>query len=154
MNWAALSAVGEIIGAITVLVTLAYLAVQIRQNTRAVQSSATDSSINRISVLRQSLAENAELASLYLKGGNDPQQLDELEALRYRMLLHSMFLSLSNVFSQTKYTNLPTSNWESQTPIVVRMISSPGGTWFWENYRTEFESEFRDEVDRLAEHSN
>ena len=35
MNWEALGAIGEIVGAVAVVVTLGYLAVQIRQNTRS-----------------------------------------------------------------------------------------------------------------------
>ena len=34
MNWEALGAIGEIVGAVAVVVTLGYLAVQIRKNTR------------------------------------------------------------------------------------------------------------------------
>ena len=34
MNWDAIGAVGEVVGAAAVVVTLAYLAVQIRRNTR------------------------------------------------------------------------------------------------------------------------
>jgi hypothetical protein len=36
MNWEAIGAVGEIVGAIAVVVTVGYLAFQIRQNTRSV----------------------------------------------------------------------------------------------------------------------
>ena len=36
MNWEALGAIGEIVGAIAVVLTLGYLAVQMRQNTRVV----------------------------------------------------------------------------------------------------------------------
>ena len=39
MNWEAVGAVGEVLGAIGVIVTLVYLAVQIRQNTRAMEES-------------------------------------------------------------------------------------------------------------------
>jgi len=123
MNWDAVGAVGEIVGALAVFLTLAYLAIQIRQNTRAVQSSAIGSSINRISAMRQSLSENTELATLYLKGGKDPEYLNELETLQYRLLAHNMFLSQSNIFYQMKYTDLPTSTWESQKTIVVQSES-------------------------------
>ena len=37
MNWEALGALSELIGAIAVVLTLIYLAVQIRQNTRAIR---------------------------------------------------------------------------------------------------------------------
>lgn len=150
MNWDAIGAVGEIIGALAVFLTLAYLAMQIRQNTRAVQSSAIDSSIGGISATRQALFENAELATLYLKGSEDPESLNETESLQYRMLVHNMLLSQANIFSQTKYTDLPTSTWESQKPIILRVIESTGGKWFWERYQEEFESEFRNEVNRMV----
>ena len=40
MNWEALSALGEIAGAMAVIVTLVYLSVQIRQNTKASRVAA------------------------------------------------------------------------------------------------------------------
>ena len=40
MNWEAIGAVGETVGALAVLLTLVYLAMQIRQNTRSVQAAA------------------------------------------------------------------------------------------------------------------
>jgi len=40
MNWEALSAIGEIVGSGAVLVTLIYLAMQMRQNTASVQASS------------------------------------------------------------------------------------------------------------------
>ena len=39
MNWEAAGAIGEIIGALAVFLTLIYLALQIRQNTKAVRAS-------------------------------------------------------------------------------------------------------------------
>ncbi len=39
MNWEAIGAVGETVGALAVLVTLVYLAMQIRQNTKSVQAA-------------------------------------------------------------------------------------------------------------------
>ena len=39
MNWEAIGAIGEIIGAIAVLLTIIYLADQIKQNTKAVKAA-------------------------------------------------------------------------------------------------------------------
>ena len=41
MNWEAISAIGEIVGATAVVITLGYLAVQIRQSTRVAQADMT-----------------------------------------------------------------------------------------------------------------
>ena len=40
MNWEAIGAGGEMLGALGVIATLGYLAVQIRQNTRSIKDSA------------------------------------------------------------------------------------------------------------------
>ena len=68
MNWEATGAIGETIGALAVFLTLIYLAMQIRQNTNTVQASAVDASISRVTSVRQSIFENAEVAEIYVKG--------------------------------------------------------------------------------------
>jgi len=40
MNWEALGAIGEIVGAVAVVLTLGYLALQIRQSRRVIRRSA------------------------------------------------------------------------------------------------------------------
>jgi hypothetical protein len=80
VNWDAIGAVAEVIGALAVLITLIYLALQIRQNTRAINSSALDSTVNTISIARQSIYENDDVARVYLKGMATPEELDELVA--------------------------------------------------------------------------
>ena len=40
MNWDALSAIGQTVGALAVVISLIYLAVQMRQNTRAVRGTS------------------------------------------------------------------------------------------------------------------
>ena len=43
MNWEAIGAIGETIGAIAVVLTLVYLSIQIRQNTRSVRAATYQS---------------------------------------------------------------------------------------------------------------
>jgi hypothetical protein len=126
-----------------------YLARQIRQNTKAVNSAALDSTINTISHVRQSIYENDDVARTYLKGIQNPEELDELDRLKFRLQLHNMLLSQSNIFSQTKLSELPASEWIAQSTIIRRLVGSPGGTWFWREYGHEFGAEFRAEVDRI-----
>jgi hypothetical protein len=49
MNWEAIGAVGEAIGAFGVILTLGYLALQIRQNTRSLKSASYQSAISSMS---------------------------------------------------------------------------------------------------------
>ena len=149
MNWDALGAVGEIIGAIAVLLTLGYLALQIRQNTQAVQASAVESSIKSVSEARSAIFVTAGIAEIYEKGISDPEQLTGVETIRFRLLVHNLLLAQANVFAQMKYSNLPSSTWKSQRPAILRVLKTPGGKWFWDNYHSDFESEFSEEIETL-----
>jgi len=153
MNWEALGALGEIVGALAVFLTLIYLAVQIRQNTMAVRASAIDAAILHISNVRQALFGDDDLVDIYIRGNADPTSLNEKELVRYRLLIHNILMGISNVHAQTALTGLATSNWESQLPVIERVVSTSGGTWFWDTYRDEFEETFRGEVDTLQNRS-
>ncbi len=149
MNWNAIGAIGETIGALAVFLTLAYLVLQIRQNTKAIQASAVDSGIGKVNDVRKSLFENGDLTRIYIQGIAQPADLDEESRIRFRLLLHNILLSISNVYSQTSYTGLSLSTWESQLVILERIINSPGGRWFWKDFRLEFEKSFREKVDEI-----
>ena len=153
MDWNAIGAIGEIIGALAVFLTLVYLALQIRQNTKAIQASAVDSGISKVNEVRESLYENGDLTRIYIQGMAQPADLDEESRVRFRLLIHNILLSISNIYSQTSYTGLSLSTWESQKVILERLIDSPGGQWFWKEYRLEFEESFREEVDEILRDS-
>ena len=151
MNWEALGAVGEVVGAVAVFATLVYLSIQLRQNTKSVRASALDASITAHFAIRQATYENPDLSALYLKGSNSPESLGEEEAFRYRLLLNNVFLSFWHMFTQSRYADLPGDVWEVQKPVIARVAGSAGGKWFWQNYKAEFEESFREEVDRIIE---
>ena len=154
MNWDAIGAIGEIIGAMAVFLTLAYLALQIRQNTRAVQAAAVDASVGKLNDVRGTMYENAEISRIYLQGLAHPDELDEESRLRFRLLIHNILLAISNVYSQTGFAGLSLSTWESQILIVKRIMITPGGQRFWKEHRLEFEETFRDQVDRILEETS
>ena len=149
MDWNAIGAIGEIVGALAVFLTLFYLALQIRQNTKAVQASAVDASISKVNVVRESLYESGELTRIYIDGQANPDDLDEESRVRFRLVMHNILLSISNIFIQTSFTGLSPSTWESQLVVLKRIITSPGGRWFWREYRLEFEESFREIVDEV-----
>ena len=62
MNWDAIGAIGETVGALAVFLTLIYLAIQIRQNTKAVKAAAIDSTNSQVSRIRELIIANADVA--------------------------------------------------------------------------------------------
>jgi hypothetical protein len=151
MDWNALGAIGDIVGALAVFLTLGYLAVQIRQNTKAVRASALDSSVNAVNNVRVAIFQSSEVTALYQEGLVNPEELGDGERERFRLLMHTIIWSVWNIYAQTEYGGLSTSTWAAQLPTLDRIMNSHGGVWFWDNYQMEFDEKFRIEVDKVME---
>ena len=149
MNWDAIGAIGEVVGALAVFITLGYLAVQIRQNTKAVRATALDSGVNSVNAVRVAMFENAEVASFYIRGLENPDKLPPEERVRFRILLHTIFWAVWNLYAQSAHGGLSRTPWTAQVPLIVRILDTPGGAWFWDDYRMEFDEVFRQEVERI-----
>jgi len=63
MNWDALGAIAEICGAIGVIVTLVYLSVQLRQNTKGMRSATFESYRSGAQAINEYIAEHAQVLS-------------------------------------------------------------------------------------------
>jgi hypothetical protein len=94
MNWEAIGATGEVLGAAGVIITLAYLAVQIRQNSRQLERSmqatrvAADDAVARgFDQWRQLLIADEKISAIYVRGLEDLSALDPTERHRFNQLL-------------------------------------------------------------------
>lgn len=150
MSWQDLGSIGELISAVAVVVSLVYLAFQIRQNTRqidentkAAQAAAFDSSIAHTFMARQAIIENEALARIYLEGSNHPEALSDEDLLRYRLIIHNILWSLWNMQSQAQVGELSSETWSAQLATLERIVSTTGFRWFWANYAREFGASFQ-----------
>jgi len=134
MNWDAIGAVSEAVGAIGVIVTLVYLAYQIRQNTNQLrQNELTDqaAAVNAISIAlrenRRSLFESSEMMDIWLKGLAGPEQFDETAAYRFRLAMHNVVDAMWDMYSQTMMTGFAPETWATNgIPFVKRIMNTPG----------------------------
>jgi hypothetical protein len=158
MSWQDLGSIGEMISAIAVVVSLIYLAFQIRQNTNqidqnteAARASAFDSTVTQTMHARNIIIENEDVARIFHEGSIDPDSLSEQERLRYRLIVHNVLWSIWNLQAQAQVGGLAKETWEVQLVILKRIMSSKGVQWFWANYRGEFGQSFQEEVAKLLE---
>jgi hypothetical protein len=78
---------GEVIGAIAVIASLIYLAFEIRQNTRAMRRAATQDIHRSLNDQTRCLVESPDLAALYFRASQRPEELTGEERFRFQMLL-------------------------------------------------------------------
>jgi len=93
-------AIGEVIAAVAVVVSLLYLAAQIRQNTRQseIQSSNLRQTIytatgESFSAFRSLIIGDSETAEIWRKASQSPSLLDESELVRADYLIQEYFVS-------------------------------------------------------------
>ncbi|HAJ76700.1 MAG: hypothetical protein QGG54_11650 [Gammaproteobacteria bacterium] len=99
MNWEAIGAIGELLSAFAVLITLLFLAVQVRHSNHTMAESnrlervaVIDRHADSVSRWRGLLMENPDLAQLWMKARED-KELDDSE----KFLLDNIFIDFNNI---------------------------------------------------------
>ena len=149
MNWEMFAAIAELLSATGVIISLVYVGSQVRQNTKMMHAASIDATSGASNYVREQIVAHADVASLYNKGNRNPDELTDEEAVRYRVLIHSILWTSWNSYAQTQLTGLDRSVFEAQKPFIRRIVSSPGGKWFWRAYRSEFEASFRETIEEI-----
>ena len=159
MEWTIqdLGAVGEFLGAIGVVITLVYLAYQIRQNTSQLKqniltakAAAVNASNIALRVTRQSIFESTEMPEIFLRGNENPGKLGEIQKLRYRLVMQNVTEVMVDIYTQTLMTGFSPETWATQgVTLVERVLGCPGGEWYWAQYADNYPASFRTEVDRI-----
>jgi len=157
-DWAALA---EIIGAVAVVASLIYLAVQVRQNTHELSMSAKSTELAAFERnveagirIREIFILNPEILELYTRGGESWADLDEGDKLRFDMVLRNVFSALQGAYiRQLTYGNDP-ARFSGSERTLDRLISGRGiRDWLSHNnpdWRPEFDALVRQRV-RLFE---
>jgi hypothetical protein len=82
MSIAELGSLGEFLSSIVVLITIIYLAMQVRQNTTAMKSSQSSQFVSWNTGMVEPLALDREVMELWLKGDTEFYDLDETDKQR------------------------------------------------------------------------
>ena len=99
VNWEAIGAVGDVLGAIGVIVTLAYLAVQMRINTIALRNETLRDSMQMVIDSYSTVIAHEDIAALYLKGMEDFEALSAIEQIRFHYVCCQRLHAASVTFS-------------------------------------------------------
>ncbi len=148
MNWEAIGAIGEIIGATAVVASLVYLAVQIRTQNRESRMSA----MHDISVgYRDGLAAVAEgdMADLFVKAFDDYESLTRPETIRLIAGASRLFRVWEEAYLLYQAGYLEKRTWETMLRQFNGYISLRPFYEVWATRKQFFDNEFQDFVNSL-----
>ena len=155
MNWDALGAIGETIGAIGVIVTLIYLAAQIKQNSAWLKATVLESASERSGAVTSSVYADPDLSRIIRVGyTGDAESLTLEEKHRFSLVMARAMRGHEINFAHYKSGLL---NEESFNGLVANMtvwISSPLFDTWWETASQIYRSDFREKVDEIRNSGN
>jgi hypothetical protein len=140
-----LAAWGEFIGGIAVVVSLVYLAAQIRANTKTVRAS-NYSDISVAAEEANTSILNAEVASLLVLGLADFAALSAEDQWRFNSLMSLMVSPVHRAWDLHQRALIDDKMWETQVHVWVALYENPGVKQWWETSQHWWPAEFRDFV--------
>ena len=155
MDWEAIGAFAELIGAVGVIGSLLYLAVQVRTSNRAAAVQAKLESTRLLNDFMDLLIEHPDLDRLMRKGrkGLDSLSLDEYHQFSNMSLKAFWFFSAGH-FQFRRHT-LAASDWFEVRAVAAYWLRSQGCRDWWAKlgrsmYGDEFVAFIESEIARLA----
>ena len=149
MNWEAIGAVAELLGAIGVIASLIYLATQIRhsrdqmqENTRAARSTAYQQLEHSVSERAMSQVTVPGLNRIVHLGMTDSEQLNEEESRQFHVWMHSIWRGYDNAYYQFKLGMFDEDRWQMSVRELKYTFQQPGVAAVWNTIGPTLSREF------------
>ena len=141
-------AIGEFIGGIAVLVTLVYLAVQLRRTTRAAHRQTYSAGAETMSNFSRDLAKDPALHAVFRGAMFEPDTLSSTELLQGQTVIESYLALMEGYYlHNTEYGE--TAAQERWSRILRSILATPGGGPYWQDNKWKFHAEFVEYMDSL-----
>ncbi len=155
MNWEALSAIAELVGSVAVVVTLIYLSVQIRQNTKSNASAVRQSFYDYTA--RQMLhgTDSKEFHAMLDRACMTDQEISSGERFQLIRFFQAVFVGYQCAYFQYKHDALNKEDWNIIRSLLRSFWLLPGkeAARIWEQFKTGgfLDAEFTAEVEKLRD---
>ena len=137
-----LGSVGDFISSIAVIVSLVYLAIQIKKGTEAARTSTYQSVVSDFATLNGTMAADPELSILFVNGMEDFDALDSAEKARISQVFFAVFHFFENMFYQYRKGYLEDEVWLGWKRLMLTYYARPGFQTWWSLRRDVFSESF------------
>lgn len=143
MNWDAIGAIGETIGAIAVVISILYLSIQIRSNTRATKASASFDATHSWATSNEQVPQFSDELLEAFNRSYDPvasqSDFSDIENIRIGAHMRALFQKLEGQYYLHRYGYLETDIWKKRSAWAHGLIQLP-------YYRKWWDTEIREAV--------
>ena len=129
MDWQFIGVLAEMISAVAVVVTLIFLAVEVRNNRNATQSNSLDALAAGFSDINYNVIGDSEFASIWEKGLAAPETLSSQEVIRISMYMQCYVNHYTALRKYHELGVLPDEEWDAYLAAFSGIVHSVGGQW-------------------------
>lgn len=134
MNWEAISAIGEIVGSIAVVVTLAYLAVQTRQNSHHTKALLQQGQSDRFATILLTMA-TPDLANVWITGNGGTATPETVQALQFAELCDMLVYDMMDLHNTHSDGLTSDEQFGSAAVAYSNILQHSGMDAFWTTWK-------------------
>lgn len=151
-----LGAIGELVGAVATVATLAYLAVQIRANTQMMRAQSRREHQSSNAQYAIALAQNSDLADIFNRGLAGFESLTDAERTQFIFLFSQIVGVVEAAYGDWKNGVTDRAELDRTMAGSGALLASPGGRSYWRAFsaRGGYSEGFRSFMDsKLSDRS-
>ena len=143
MNWEAISAVSQLVGSLAVVISVLYLAVQLRSSTRVARVAAQDAAAAALRDVTKPFMENAELGRVWRTGLENLEALSPEDQARFFHAAYQFMKALETIHYHYVYGLLDAQLWEGWRELLQHYVATPGFHYYLTQRGPVFSQRFR-----------
>ena len=136
--------IGEFVGAIAIVATLVYLAMQVRQNTDMMSVGNAQHFVDFNISLVGPIVTNRELADLWIKGDSDFETLDPIDKQRIVMFEWQAIAGWYNFFNLRQQRLVSDEQWHEVVWIFENIGRRQAVREAWKTFKGGYDKPFQD----------
>src|SRR3954452_14961781 len=149
MNWDAINAVSQLISSVAVVVSVLYLAVQLRSSTRVARVAAMDAAAAALRDVTKPFMENAELGRVWRTGLENLGALSAEDQARFFHAAHQFLKALETIHYHYVYGLLDPQLWAGWRELLHHYVATPGIQFYVTRRSAVFSERFRNFISEL-----
>ena len=143
MNWEAVSAIAEWLGVVLIVVSLGYVAIQIRQNTKPVRAATELDTGRQWSEFHARIAHSQDMADIWDKGLTNVEDLSVPEKRKFIWLVAEYLFLVESLYRQRQMGFLGHDSWSQHQSAVTGLLLHPVIESWWESGVSPYSPEFK-----------
>lgn len=142
-----MSAIGETLGAIAVVISLVYVGRQLKQNTAMMRNASATEILEIDHTIILPIIESEEFSEIWLKGDHRLNELSEANLQRLLIFERRAFTLWHHHFQQRRQKLVSDEMWHYQNQMIRFLGLREAVQVAWRIFKKTYEPSFRDYVD-------